>query len=408
MSRTGHSLVRCLPALMAVLVLGLLRLSAEDTLVSAVEGPEHAAVTTASGVFIAPRTGGPWRPIPLPPTMPSPGIVSGNPEPGGALYYHSVRAYRPGPRQGDPAQPLPTHPDWQFGLYRRTPDGLGWNRISDDAGFIQILPLERRLYALTDRPDRPSRRQQILVSTNDGASWQDVAELPSSHGYLQRIFPDPDTPPLPAAFATGIRGTILRLTPDRLRWEESMAHRMTTRFLSAAQVDLSAWANPEAPRVPLRLQNYFQFPSRVRLGSTTVPTAWIGTGGRRQFPRSSDIVVVARIRTGPEFPSSPDRHFVDSGEDHRAWGFQRWTPSGVLEQFPPEGIPKQAKSHIELPVCTSDSDPGILLKLSDRASFQEPGRHRIQLMYDTVESSRGRSSEWAVRLLSEPFEIEVR
>ena len=106
---------------MAVLVLGFLRLSAEDTLLSAVEGSEHAAVTTASGVFIAPRTGGPWRPIPLPPSMPSPGIVSGNPDPGGALYYHSVRAYRPGLRQGDPAQPLPTHPDWQYGLYRRTP-----------------------------------------------------------------------------------------------------------------------------------------------------------------------------------------------------------------------------------------------------------------------------------------------
>jgi hypothetical protein len=29
-------------------------------------------------------------------------------------------------------------------------------------------------------------------------------------------------------------------------------------------------------------------------------------------------------------------------------------------------------------------------------------------MYDTVESSHGKPNEWAVRLLSESFEIEVR
>lgn len=340
--------------------------------------------------------------------MPLGGVLSGNPDPGEALYYLPTRSYQPAPRQGGPAQPLPTDPAWQYGLHRRSPDGTSWERISDDLGFVQVLPIDRRLYALIDRPDQPARRQQILLSTNGGSAWKDVAELPANRGHIQRLFPDPDAPAFPAAFATGIRGTILRLTPDRQRWEEQMAHRMPASFLAAAQFDLSAWANPEVPRVPLELENYFRFPSQVRLRSTTAPAAWIGVGGRRQFPRNGEVVVVARIRVAPGFPFDPARQFIDSGDDHRAWGFRRWTPSGVVEQFPPEGISKQAKPREPLPVCTSDADPGILLKLSDRAPFREPGRHRIQLMYDTVESSRGKPNEWAVRLLSEPFEIEVQ
>lgn len=408
MSCAGYTLARCLPAILVALLIGLTRLSAADILLSAVEGSKHTAVTTAKGVFIAPLAGGPWRAIPHPPSMPLGGVLSGNPDPGEALYYLSVRSYQPARRQGDPAQPLPTDPAWQYGLYRRSPDGTVWERISDDLGFTQVLPIDRHLYALIDRPDQPARRQQILISTNGGSGWQELAELPANRGHIQRLFPDPDAPTFPAAFATGIRGTILRLTPDRQRWEEQMTHRMPASFLAAAQLDLSVWANPEAPRVPLRLQNYFEFPSQVRLRSTTVPAVWIGVGGRRQFPQGSDVVVVARIRTAPGFPSDPARQFIDSGEDHHAWGFRRWTPSGALEQFPPAGIPKQARIREPLSACISDAEPGILLKLSDRAPFREPGRHRIQLMYDTVESSHGKPNEWAVRLLSEPFEIEVQ
>lgn len=408
MSCAGHTLARCLPAILAALFIGLTRLPAADPLLSAVEGSKQAAVTTAKGVFVAPLAGGSWRSVPHPPSMPLGGVLSGNPDPGEALYYLPTRSYQPAPRQGGPAQPLPTDPAWQYGLHRRSPDGTSWERISDDLGFVQVLPIDRRLYALIDRPDQPARRQQILLSTNGGSAWKDVAELPANRGHIQRLFPDPDAPAFPAAFATGIRGTILRLTPDRQRWEEQMAHRMPASFLAAAQFDLSAWANPEVPRIPLELENYFRFPSQVRLRSTTAPAAWIGVGGRRQFPRNGEVVVVARIRVAPGFPFDPARQFIDSGDDHRAWGFRRWTPSGVVEQFPPEGISKQAKTRESLPVCTSDTEPGILLKLSDRAPFREPGRHRIQLMYDTVESSRGKPNEWAVRLLSEPFEIEVQ
>lgn len=379
-----------------------------DSIHSAVEGSRLAAVSTANGVFEASQTERQWRPIPHPDSMPLPGILVGNPDPGGALYHFTVRGFEPGANQGDPAKPLPVPPAWQYGLYRRTAAGTAWERVSDEPGFVHVLAVSNRLFAVTVRPDRPEDGQRILESTNGGVRWQALPGNPITSGSILRLFPDPDAPGRPALLTVGLRGMILRLASDGSGWEETRQHRMPRAFLAAAGLDGGLWVRSESPRTNPNLQTYFQFPRSLRISPMPVPAAWIGAGGRREFKAGTEVIVVARIRTGPGFPIQRGRRFVDSGDDHKAWGFRRWTPSGATEEYPPVGLPKPATERVELEPCTSDSDPGILLSLSSRAAFTQPGRYRVQLVYDTLGDSHGRAKEWAVRLLSEPFEIEVK
>lgn len=165
---------RCIRVLLGAVALLLARpalAAGADSIHSAVEGSRHAAVSTPAGVFAASQTERQWRLIPHPDSMPMPGVLVGNPDPGGALYHFTVRGFEPGANQADPAQPLPVPPVWQYGLYRRTAAGTAWERVSDEPGFVHVLALGNRLFAVTDRPDRREDGQRILGSTDGGVSW---------------------------------------------------------------------------------------------------------------------------------------------------------------------------------------------------------------------------------------------
>lgn len=379
--------------------------TASQRIDSIVRVGDSVFASTPSGIFRAPFSGGTWERTAMLESMPLGGALSGPSVPGDEIYYHAVRQHPP------LAVPAPDHR--VYGLYRKGPGNSPWELASPDQDFLHLLVDGSRIFAAVKSRTNP-REESVLESTNRGGTWRALPPLPPNAGYLVGLIPDPDHPGLVCVLTAGIRGHVIHARDASYDWEVTREHRWRRRsadsmlgFSDPGGVSVST---PQV--VGATLDTYFQYPAHLRADPrrTFFPALWIELGRRRQFQIESNVIVVASLRSTPNFHSQPGRNFVDMTDNTGFWGMVRVTPSGTAEIFHPVlrgDVDRNSPGWISDPLLP-DAIHRRSLNLSELAPFREQGQYRIQIFYSNQDASANRKDEWALQVCSEIFNIEVR
>jgi hypothetical protein len=376
-------------------------------------GREHHYASARNGLYRASVSADAWEPVQIPESMPSGGSMTGSTDSEGDLYYYAVRGYKPPRVQGDRPIPLPVPQQWVYGLYRKPAGNDAWELTSRDEGFQHVLAFGGRVFAIAAKPADPGTPQRILESTDRGSTWRALPATPAAAGYLTGLFPDPAHPDQVCVYADGLRRLILRAPDPSYQWEVEKPSAWARRQTSGESIFL----RPEehsigVPVTPATLGNFLRIPREFRpaLNPTLVPCLWIEPGQERTFRADADVVLTVQMQTGPGFPPTPAKGFVDVAGATDLWSLYRITPSGLVEVFRPTAPTdrtRQSASWISEPL-RPEGPRRRTLNLSGLAPFREPGRYRVQVVYDSTGVSRKRPREWALQLVSPVIEIEVK
>ncbi len=376
-------------------------------------GREHHYASTRNGLYRASVSADAWERVPIPESMPRGGSMTGNTDGEGDLYYYAVRGYQPPRVQGDQPIPLPVPTQWIYGLYRKPTRNDAWELASRDGGFQHVLAFGGRVFAITASPTDPGTPRRILESTDRGSTWRALPATPAHADSPNGLFPDPAHPDQVCVYADGLRRLILHAPDPTYQWEVEKPSAWAGRRKSGERIFLSPEEHRNGvPVIHATLGEFLRMPREVRpaLNPPLLPGIWIELGPERTFRTDADVVLTVQFCTGPGFPAGSSREFVDVTDGIELWNLRRITPSRRAEGFPTAGssiAARQSPSWHSEPLRPNDRRLRTL-NLSRMAPFQEPGRHQIQISYDSTAVSRGKPREWSMEMVSPVIEIEVK
>ncbi len=230
------------------------------------------------------------------------------------------------------------------------------------------------------------------MSTNSGNSWRDLSAGVGVQ--IERILPDPDHPNLVCLLGWSIRGYILQADDEQFKWKETREWEWKQdkpnddRFFAGGYSTTWVLYNFFAT-----LDNYFNydFGGRVETGAFRLKTDKSSYTFKLQKPKPIPLKVVF-------YPSDVCIKFADLDRGAELWGIKVKTPNtNYLQQAAAEFQPtssadaksqsgKKLKTRPDFKIHNLRSVKPYerTLDLDDLFKFENKGRYKVQLSYDSI------------------------
>ena len=343
---------------------------------------------TAQGFYRVSPSLPKWQALKVPETMPPGGRFTGATNAGADIYYWI---------------PVAT-PDESSHVHRSAAGTGPWEPVTVPAGLHVLMALDRALFAVT-APYRSSGTpsERILRSTDHGRTWEEPTPNLPPAGQLRALFPDPDHTGRVCAHADGLRALVLQTTDAGDAWQMFRGSEWDRRHPDTARFFAERYSSStQIPMIQATLGNYFN----LAFGDAIIlPDLRLSVEAPRTFRLGTSMVVTVELALRSEARTAT---LVDAPEADACWGVKWIGPDGTPMSTGPKAPAPGTRPATATPWRLAPGTPyRRTLDLQQLATFRQPGRHRVQVVYSSFYRADRKKGQWPVEVSGPVMELDV-